>query len=175
MQGWAGRRVTMLSMSVTTSELRQRNRAGSYRSVVNQAYRDEAPWGERLADGIANWIGSWPFLIIQTIIVLLWVGLNIVGLGLHWDPYPFILLNLAFSVQAAYTGPILLLASNRQDKKDRMTLEHAASVADRDDEQSQRILAEIRHNTELTVAILQRLDAGTGPQSPAAGAATGGA
>jgi len=158
-------------MSISAHDLRQRLRARSYRSVVNRAQVEQATSGERLADAIASWIGSWKFLIIQTIIVLLWVGLNLVGIGLHWDPYPFILLNLMFSVQAAYTGPILLLASNRQNQKDRMTLEHAASVADRDEEQNRQILSEIRHNTELTLTILRRLPGGVGPDSaePSAG------
>jgi len=162
-------------MSIKANELRQRKRTGLFHSVVNQAYHDEATSGERLADAIAGWIGSWPFLIVQTIIVLLWVGLNLVGIGLHWDPYPFILLNLMFSVQAAYTGPILLLASNRQNQKDRMTLEHAASVADRDNEQTQQILSEIKQNTDLTVEILRRLggDAGS-PRATAAGGASDG-
>ncbi|HEU0168369.1 MAG TPA: DUF1003 domain-containing protein, partial [Chloroflexota bacterium] len=66
--------------------------------------------------------------IIQTGLVILWVVLNLSAWALKWDPYPFILLNLMFSVQAAYTGPILLLASNRQSKKDR-------AMAERDDEE----------------------------------------
>jgi uncharacterized membrane protein len=70
--------------------------------------------GERIADSAAGAIGSWRFIIIQTILVMIWVVLNIIAWDFKWDPYPFILLNLMFSVQAAYTGPILLLASNRQ-------------------------------------------------------------
>lgn len=77
-------------------------------------------FGERLADSIAVAIGSWRFLIIQTAIVVAWCVLNTAGWFVwHWDAYPFILLNLAFSTQAAYTGPVLLLASNRQSQKDR--------------------------------------------------------
>src|SRR6266851_6689328 len=92
---------------------------------VNQMMVDEASLGERLADTIAAGIGSWRFLIIQTVAVIAWVTLNLVGFINHWDPFPFILLNLLFSVQAAYTGPVLLLAGNRQAQKDRLTLEHA--------------------------------------------------
>lgn len=157
------------AMSIATDELRHRVRTRSYRSVVNQAHFDQATWGERLADGIANWIGSWRFLIVQTILVLLWVSLNLVGIGLHWDPYPFILLNLMFSVQAAYTGPILLLAGNRQNQKDRMTLEHAAGQADRVEHRDRQILTEIKRNTELTVAILRNVQGDAGPESSTAG------
>jgi len=76
--------------------------------------------GERIADNAARVVGSWRFIIIQTILVAIWIAFNVWELGLgHFDVYPFVLLNLMFSVQAAYTGPILLLASNRQATKDR--------------------------------------------------------
>jgi uncharacterized membrane protein len=84
--------------------------------------------GERIADHAAALVGSWRFIIIQTILVAIWVVLNIVAWDHKWDPYPFILLNLMFSVQAAYTGPILLLASNRQAATDR-------AMAQRDDDE----------------------------------------
>ena len=84
--------------------------------------------GERIADAASAAIGSWKFIIIQTVLVIIWVALNLAGVFFQWDPYPFILLNLMFSVQAAYTGPILLLASNRQAKKDR-------AMAERDDDE----------------------------------------
>ena len=84
--------------------------------------------GERVADNAAAGIGSWRFIIIQTFLVLVWVALNLSAWELKWDPYPFILLNLMFSVQAAYTGPILLLAGNRQATRDR-------AIAQRDDEE----------------------------------------
>lgn len=83
---------------------------------------------ERIADSAAAVIGSWRFIIIQSILVLIWVVLNVLAWDFKWDPYPFILLNLMFSVQAAYTGPILLLASNRQAARDR-------AMAWRDDEE----------------------------------------
>ena len=144
---------------ITPEQLRRTLRDRSYRSIVNQAHHDQATTGELLADRIAAGIGSWTFLIVQSVLVLLWVGLNLVGLfAFRWDPYPFILLNLMFSVQAAYTGPVLLLAGNRQAQKDRLTLEHAALEAERANAQDRHILAEIKHNTEITVQVLQRLE-----------------
>ena len=128
------------------------------RHPVNQIAVDEASVGERLADQIAAGIGSWRFLIVQTIAVCTWVALNVVGFINRWDPYPFVLLNLLFSVQAAYTGPVLLLAGNRQSQKDRLTLEHAAGEGDKTDKQNVEILTRIAENTELTVQILQHLD-----------------
>ena len=129
-----------------------RHKAGvdEHRHLVNVVHHDEATFGERIADAAASGIGSWRFLIIQTFAVALWVSLNIVGLVNHWDPFPFILLNLLFSVQAAYTGPVLLLAGNRQSQKDRLTLEHAAHEADKADRQNQQILRAIQKNTEIT-------------------------
>lgn len=134
-------------------------RGEPHRHPVNVAHHDEATFGEQLADGIAAGIGSWRFLIIQTIAVLAWVTFNIIGLIKHWDPFPFILLNLLFSVQAAYTGPVLLLAGNRQAQKDRLTLEHASHEADKADRQNVQILSAIEHNTEVTVQILQHVQA----------------
>ena len=75
--------------------------------------------GERIADTVVGAMGSWRFIIIQTVIVVLWVALNIVEVVFKpWDPYPFILLNLAFSTQAAYAAPLILMSSNRQAAKD---------------------------------------------------------
>ncbi len=68
-------------------------------------------------------MGSWKFIIIQTLIVLLWMILNIVGWMYHWDVYPFILLNLLFSTQAAYAAPIIMMAQNRQNERDRANAE----------------------------------------------------
>ncbi|WP_448633970.1 DUF1003 domain-containing protein [Pedobacter panaciterrae] len=77
-------------------------------------------FGQRLADGVASGMGSWRFIIIQTIIVALWMTLNVVALVNHWDPYPYILLNLLFSTQAAYAAPIIMMAQNRQNERDRI-------------------------------------------------------
>ncbi len=70
--------------------------------------------GDRMADRISAWVGSWTFIIIQTTILLIWIALNLAAWVNHWDPYPFILLNLALSFQAAYAAPILMISQNRQ-------------------------------------------------------------
>jgi uncharacterized membrane protein len=72
--------------------------------------------GERLADAIATAVGSWTFILVQTALLGLWVTLNLVAWVRHWDPYPFILLNLALSFQSAYAAPILMISQNRQAK-----------------------------------------------------------
>jgi uncharacterized membrane protein len=77
-------------------------------------------FGERLADRVAAVMGSWQFIIAQTIIVTLWVTVNLIAYLSHWDPYPFILLNLLFSTQAAYAAPVIMMAQNRQSERDRV-------------------------------------------------------
>jgi uncharacterized membrane protein len=131
-----------------------------HRHPVNVMHHDRATFGEQLADGIATFIGSWRFLILQTFLVAAWMTMNSLQVTgrIHLDPYPFILLNLAFSTQAAYTGPVLLLAGNRQAQKDRLTLEHAAEEADKADRQNVQILRAIEHNTEVTVQILKHVE-----------------
>ncbi len=85
----------------------------------HQAHFASLGFGQRLADRVASGMGSWKFIIIQTILVILWMGLNIAGYCFHWDVYPFILLNLVFSTQAAYAAPIIMMAQNRQSERDR--------------------------------------------------------
>lgn len=75
------------------------------------------------SEAIARFLGTGRYLAIQTIIVIVWILLNVFAVSLRWDPYPFILLNLAFSTQAAYAAPLILLAQNRQDDRDRVSLE----------------------------------------------------
>lgn len=77
-------------------------------------------FGGRLADAVAKGMGSWKFIIIQTVFVAVWMGLNLVGYIYHWDAYPFILLNLVFSTQAAYAAPIIMMSQNRQSERDRI-------------------------------------------------------
>ena len=126
---------------------------------VNEAHHDDRTYGERVADAAAAGIGSWTFLIVQSILLAIWITLNVVGLLVaHWDPYPFILLNLLLSVQAAYAAPVLLLAGVRQAQKDRLTLEHAALEADKSGHAIDRILKDIRKNTQLTLEILKELE-----------------
>lgn len=80
-------------------------------------------FGGKIADSVAKGMGSWKFIIIQTALVILWMGLNLVGFIYHWDVYPFILLNLVFSTQAAYAAPIIMMSQNRQNDRDRLHAE----------------------------------------------------
>lgn len=77
----------------------------------------------RFTERIARFLGTGKYLFWQTLLVFVWIVLNLTAVSLQWDPYPFILLNLAFSTQAAYAAPLILLAQNRQDDRDRVSLE----------------------------------------------------
>ena len=85
----------------------------------HEVHVSTSTFGQKLADSVASGMGSWSFIIIQTGFVAVWMGLNILGFIRHWDPYPFILLNLLFSTQAAYAAPIIMMAQNRQSDRDR--------------------------------------------------------
>ena len=85
----------------------------------HQKHNENLTFGSQLADSVARNMGSWRFIIIQTIVVVIWMVLNVVAFVSHWDVYPFILLNLLFSTQAAYAAPIIMMSQNRQNERDR--------------------------------------------------------
>src|SRR6266705_2951280 len=95
----------------TVDELTRRNCEAIAR--MEQESEGHRSFGERVADRFAAIVGSWTFIITQTILLAAWVVLNVVAWFQHWDPYPFILLNLALSFQAAYASPIIMMSQNR--------------------------------------------------------------
>lgn len=94
--------------------------ANNINKIQKDLQKDFRTLGEKISDGFTSTIGTWPFIIIQTIILIIWVTLNITAYINHWDPYPFILLNLALSMQAAYAAPIIMMSQNRQNAVDRI-------------------------------------------------------
>ena len=86
----------------------------------HEKHVETSTFGQRIADAVANGMGSWRFIIIQTLFVIVWMALNVIGWVYHWDVYPYILLNLIFSTQAAYAAPIIMMAQNRQNQRDRV-------------------------------------------------------
>ena len=87
--------------------------------IKNNIQRQKRTFGQIASDKITRIVGSWKFIIIQSIILFFWIILNITAWVNHWDPYPFIFLNLALSFQAAYTAPIILMSENRELEKER--------------------------------------------------------
>jgi uncharacterized membrane protein len=101
----------------------------------------------RFSERVARFLGTGRFLFWQTITVIVWIAINLVAVSLRWDPYPFILLNLMFSTQAAYAAPLILLAQNRQDDRDRLALDEdraRAAQTKADTEYITRELAALR-------------------------------
>jgi uncharacterized membrane protein len=95
------------------------NRGRIARNVAHE-FEEHLTFGQRLADRFAETIGSWRFIIIQSALLAVWITLNITAYVYRWDPYPFILLNLALSFQAAYAAPIIMMSQNRQSEKDHL-------------------------------------------------------
>jgi uncharacterized membrane protein len=109
----------------------------------------------RFAERLARFLGTGRYLAAQTLLVIVWITLNVIGIVHHWDKYPFILLNLAFSTQAAYAAPLILLAQNRQADRDRAEVE-------RDRETNARALADTeylaREIAAIRIALEQKAD-----------------
>jgi uncharacterized membrane protein len=99
-------------------------RRGARRIDMHTSPKPSLTLGQRIADQVAATMGSWRFIIIQSTILLMWIGLNITAYVNHWDPYPFILLNLALSFQAAYAAPFIMMSQNRQQSIDRREAEN---------------------------------------------------
>ena len=127
-----------------------------YHHPVNKALVDDAPRGARIADMVTGFMGSWRFIIVQTVIVAIWLAGNIYLLSKPFDPYPFILLNLAFSTQAAYAAPLILLAGNRAAAHDRATLEHAAAQSDLEEKQNEKLIASAKQSLEHLTEVAER-------------------
>jgi len=104
----------------------------------------------RFAEAIARFLGTGRFLAVQTVLVVVWIALNVFAVRLQWDPYPFILLNLAFSTQAAYAAPLILLAQNRQADRDRISL-------DEDRATSERLQADVEYLSREVASLRQAL------------------
>lgn len=112
----------------------------AYQNWHEKHLGDRSP-GDRIADAVANGMGSWRFIIIQTCIVVMWMVANILLIPtVRFDPYPFILLNLLFSTQAAYAAPVIMMSQNRAAQRDKAAAEH----------QYEHQELELKENTELT-------------------------
>jgi uncharacterized membrane protein len=162
-------RRTRLSRPAATGTLRRLwARGRRYRPTsrparnVNEAFEERATLGTRVADRVAATIGSWRFIIIQSVILGCWIVLNVLAVVQHWDPYPFILLNLMLSFQAAYAGPVIMMSQNRQAARDRLAAEEDYAVNRRAEEGVEAVLAYLEQQQALLLELLTRAG-GTGP------------
>src|SRR6478609_1356377 len=129
------------------SEGSSRGRLDTPRTSRNFTPRVDVEAVGAFSESIARFLGTGRYLAMQTILVIVWISLNLFAVTLRWDPYPFILLNLAFSTQAAYAAPLILLAQNRQENRDRVSLEEDRRRAEQtkaDTEYLARELAALR-------------------------------
>ena len=106
------------------AELRRLRRSLRFRPTDTCDPMEALSVGQRVADKVASVMGSWKFIIVQTVLLATWVSINLVAAARSWDPFPFILLNLALSVQAGYAAPIIIMSQNRQQDIDRRAAEN---------------------------------------------------
>ena len=114
----------------------------------------EDPFG-RAAERAARFFGTPRYIIGQTLVVIAWIALNSVALMAHWDPYPFILLNLAFSTQAAYAAPLILLAQTRQATRDKALGDKLEMHREREEKHGERRVAQLTKETDKLQALLE--------------------
>ena len=110
---------------------------------VNEIVDEKKTAGQQVADFVAKIIGSWPFVIVQSAILVLWAILNVIGWCRHWDPYPFILMNLFLSLQAAYTAPVIMMSQNRLAERDRIEAHEDFAINQRAEEEIRAILTHL--------------------------------
>ena len=116
---------------------------------------DKRTRGERAADWVAEQMGSWRFIIAQSVLLVIWVIINIFGIIERWDPYPFILLNLLLSLQAAYTAPIIMMSQNRQGDLDRLRSVHDFQINVKAEEEIRVMLQHLEAQNEVLKELLR--------------------
>ncbi len=127
---------------------------------VNELADEQLTVGQKVADAVAANMGSWRFIILQSIVLASWIVLNLTQLIFKaFDPYPFILLNLALSFQAAFAAPFILISQNRQAEKDRLTAQNDYLTDMRGEEEIRHILDHLDHQDTLIIKIIERLEA----------------
>lgn len=124
---------------------------------INREFDERLTRGQRIADRFATVMGSWPFIIIQSVILAIWVTLNVIAWIAHWDPYPFILLNLMLSFQAAYAAPIIMMSQNRQTEKDRLEAHHDYEINLKAEEEVRVIMAHLEAQNSAMAVLLERI------------------
>jgi uncharacterized membrane protein len=139
---------------------------------VNEIFEDQLTFGQQAADRVATVMGSWKFVIIQSAILIGWVILNVTAWVNHWDPYPFILMNLVLSLQAAYTAPMIMMSQNRQAARDRLEAHNDYLVNQKAEVEIRAILDDLAAQDQALAIIHQmvlelRVQNGQTPAAPA--------
>jgi uncharacterized membrane protein len=125
---------------------------------VNEVADEQLTVGQKVADKVAAGMGSWNFIIGQALLMAIWIMLNLVGWFYHWDVYPFVLLNLAMSAQAAFATPLIMMSQNRQAEKDRLTAQNDYICDVKGEEEIRHIMEHLEHQDQLILQIVKRLE-----------------
>jgi uncharacterized membrane protein len=160
---------------------READTAADFGDIPPASTKNDGTYGferthtQRLADFVAVTVGSWPFIAIQSILLIIWITVNVVLVMKHsdkaWDPYPFIFLNLVLSCQSAYTGPIVMMSQNRQAEKDRRQASRDYETNIKAESEIRAIMDQLRAQDrlirELIIEVQQLRQAGhSEPRSP---------
>ena len=124
---------------------------------VNRIIEDQTTYGQRTADWVAAFVGSWRFIIGQSVILVFWVILNVTAIIQHWDPYPFILMNLVLSTQAAFTAPIIMMSQGRQAERDRIEAQNDYQINQKAEEEIRAILDHLAAQDDALQTVYQLL------------------
>ena len=125
---------------------------------VNEVADEQLTMGQRVADRVAGTMGSWRFIITQATIMVIWIMINSVAWIFHFDGYPYILLNLAMSAQAAFATPLIMMSQNRQAEKDRLTAQNDYQTDCKGEEEIRHIMDHLDHQDDLILQIVKRLE-----------------
>lgn len=134
---------------------------------INKEFRTRLTSGQRIADWLAKVVGSWPFIIYQSVVIVIWMTTNVyltykavsdADFFHSWDPYPFILLNLVLSFQAAYTGPVVMMSQNRQNEKDRLAAEHDYQINIKAEEEIKVIMDHLVHQDIILKELIDHIE-----------------
>jgi len=125
---------------------------------VNEVADEQMTVGQKVADTVAATVGSWRFIIVQSCILAIWLALNITGIVFRWDPYPFILLNLMLSFQAAYAAPFVMMSQNRQAEKDRLTAQNDYLINCKGEEEVRFIMEHLDHQDTVLLQLVKRIE-----------------
>lgn len=134
---------------------------------ANVEFEERLTMGQRVADKVATVLGSWPFIISQSIVLAIWIAINVYlvtmtvlhpGYLKAWDPYPFILLNLVLSLQAAYAGPVVMMSQNRLSDRDRLSAQLDYEVNLKAEQEIEVIMQHLAHQDEMIGEIMARLE-----------------
>lgn len=126
---------------------------------INKVLESDRTFGQRAADWVAGAVGSWKFLVTQSFLLAIWFALNTMWWIYHWDPYPFIFMNLILSLQSAYTASVVMISENRQNERDRLASRNEFDINQKTEEEVRAILEHLTCQDRALIRIHEQLKA----------------